>query len=145
MREALAQARQALEEGEVPVGAAIVLDGRTIALAHNERERTQDPTAHAEVLALRRAAKALGSRRLTGCALYATLEPCPMCAGAAALAGVSEVIFGAYDPRAGCAGSVYVLPEDPAFGADAACTGGVLEDECTALLAEFFGARRARP
>ena len=145
MRRALEQAREALCQGEVPVGAAVVRGGEVIALAHNERERTQDPTAHAEVLALRRAAKRLGKRRLDGCALYVTLEPCPMCAGAAALAGVEKIVFGAYDPRAGCAGSVYTIPEDPAFGAGAVCEGGVLEEECAALLSAFFaGQRRAQ-
>ena len=142
MREALLQARLALDAGEVPVGAAVVCGGEVIALAHNEREAAQDPTAHAEVLALRGAAKRLGRRRLSGCALYVTLEPCPMCAGAAALAGVDGVVFGAYDPRAGCAGSVYAIPEDPAFGAGAVCEGGVLEAECAQVLDMFFAKRR---
>lgn len=144
MREALSQARAALEAGEVPVGAAVVCGGEVIALAHNEREAAQDPTAHAEVLALRRAAKRLGRRRLSDCTLYVTLEPCPMCAGAAALSGVERVVFGAYDSRAGCAGSVYAIPEDPAFGAGAVCEGGVLEDECAQVLDAFFAGRRAR-
>ena len=142
MREALLQAKLALDAGEVPVGAAVVCDGEVIALAHNEREAAQDPTAHAEVLALRRAAKRLGRRRLSGCTLYVTLEPCPMCAGAAALAGVDGVVFGAYDPRAGCAGSVYAIPEDPAFGAGTVCEGGVLEDACAEVLDAFFAGRR---
>ena len=143
MREALAQAQRALEEGEIPVGATVVRGDEVIAVAHNERERMQDPTAHAEVLALRRAAKRLGRRRLGDCTLYVTLEPCPMCAGAAAMAGVGSVVFGAYDARAGCAGSVYALPEDPAFGAPCVCHGGLLEAECAALLRGFFEARRA--
>ena len=138
MRAALAQAQAACDEGEIPVGAAVECGGELIALAHNERERMQDPTAHAEVLALQRAAKRLGRRRLDGCTLYVTLEPCPMCAGAAAMAGVSRVVFGAYDERAGCAGSVYAIPEDPAFGAKTVCEGGVLKRECAALLREFF-------
>lgn len=142
MRAALEQARLALAEGEVPVGAAVVFEGEVVALAHNARERTGDPTAHAEMLALQRAAKRLGRRRLTGCTLYATLEPCPMCAGAAAMAGVSGVVFGAYDPQAGCAGSVYALPEDAAFGARAVCEGGLLSEECAALLKGFFEDRR---
>ena len=142
MRGALEQAELAFQQGEVPVGAAVVCEGEVIALAHNERELTQDPTAHAEVLALRRAAKRLGKRRLDGCTLYVTLEPCPMCAGAAALAGVEKIVFGAYDPRAGCAGSVYAIPEDPAFGAGTVCEGGVLEEECAAVLDAFFSKRR---
>lgn len=142
MRAALEQARLALEEGEVPVGAAVVFGGEIVALAHNARERTGDPMAHAEMLALQRAARRLGRRRLDGCTLYATLEPCPMCAGAAAMAGVSGVVFGAYDSRAGCAGSVYALPEDPAFGSGAVCEGGLLKEECAALLTGFFEDRR---
>ncbi len=142
MRAALDQARLALERGEVPVGAAVVFEGRIVALAGNERERTKDPTAHAEILALRRASQVLGRRRLYGCALYVTLEPCPMCAGAAAMAGVDSVVFGAYDARAGCAGSVYTLPEDPAFGARAVCEGGLLQEECIALLRAFFETHR---
>lgn len=136
MRQALAQAEHARSEGEIPVGAVVECGGKVIACAHNERERTQDPTAHAEVLALRR-------RRLEGCTLYVTLEPCPMCAGAAVLAGVSRVVFGAYDPHAGCAGSVYTIPEDPAFGAGIACEGGLLGGECESLLRAFFEDKRA--
>lgn len=143
MREALDQARLALEAGEIPVGAAVVCGGRIVALAHNERESLADPTAHAEVLAIRRAAQVLGRRRLDGCTLYVTLEPCPMCAGAAVMAGLDGVYFGAADARAGCAGSVYALPEDPAFGRVIPCSGGLLEDECAQLLSDFFAARRA--
>ena len=143
MRLALEQARQALAAGEVPVGAVVVRAGHVIASAHNEREALGDPTAHAEVLALRRAAQALGSRHLKGCTLYVTLEPCPMCAGAILMAGVDEVIFGAYDPRMGCAGSVYALPEDAAIGGNARCLGGMMEAECARLLTAFFDARRS--
>lgn len=142
MRAALEQACQAKAGGEVPVGAAVVCDGRIVALAHNEREALCDPTAHAEVLALRRAAKALGRRRLSGCTLYVTLEPCPMCAGAIVMAGVKEVCFGAADEKAGCAGSVYALPEDPAFGQKIPCMGGLLEAECRQVLDGFFAERR---
>ena len=138
MREALAQAYSALEQGEIPVGAVVVYEGRIIASAHNEREIQCDPTAHAEVLALRRAAKALGRRRLHGCSLYVTMEPCPMCAGAIVMSEVEQVFFGAYDAAAGCAGSVYCLPEDPAFTHAVHCCGGVLEKECSGLLREFF-------
>lgn len=142
MRQALSEARIALDAGEVPVGAVIVCEGRVIAAAHNEREMRQDPTAHAEVLALQAAAKALGRRRLYGCTLYVTLEPCPMCAGAILMAGVEEVIFGASDPQKGCAGSVYALPEDPALGGFVRCMGGLLEEECAQVLKAFFGIRR---
>ena len=142
MREALKEAALALEMGEVPVGAVIARGGEIIARAHNERETGGDPTAHAEVLAIRRAAQALGTRRLDGCTLYVTLEPCPMCAGAIVMARLSEVVFGAYDERAGCCGSLYALTEDSAFGAVTPCSGGLLEDECRALLDRFFAARR---
>jgi len=143
MRAALEQAKAALEHGEVPVGAAVVIDGKVIALAHNERETSLDPTAHAEVLAIRRAAKKLGRRRLSGCTLYVTLEPCPMCAGAIVMSGMKDVVYGAADERAGCAGSVYALPEDPAFGAGIPCSGGLLEEESKALLSAFFETCRA--
>jgi len=143
MRAALGEAKAALAAGEVPVGAVVACGGEIIALAHNEREVLCDPTAHAEVLALRRAAKRLGRRRLSGCTLYVTLEPCPMCAGAIVMSGVDRVIFGAYDREAGCAGSVYCLPEDPAFSHAAPCLGGLMGAECTQMLDAFFADRRA--
>lgn len=142
MQQALDEARKALETGEVPVGAAVVCGNEVIALAHNEREATGDPTAHAEVLAIRRAAKKLGRRRLTGCTLYVTLEPCPMCAGAIVMAELGGVYYGAADETAGCAGSVYAIPEDPAFGRRIACMGGLLEGECQEILDGFFEERR---
>lgn len=142
MRQALELAKEAQIAGEVPVGAVIVCGGKVVSQARNEREETDDPTAHAEVLALQRAAKVLGRRRLDGCTLYVTLEPCPMCAGTAVMAGVDEIIYGAYDPRCGCAGSVYALPEDSTFGKVIPCTGGVLEEECRALLDAFFLSKR---
>ena len=142
MKAALAQAKAALDMGEVPVGAVVVLDGQIIASAHNEREALCDPTAHAEVLALRRAAKKLGRRRLQDCTLYVTLEPCPMCAGAIVMADVGNVIYGAADEQAGCAGSVYALPEDPAFGKRIPCMGGLMEGECREILNTFFEERR---
>ena len=142
MRLALDEAKKALELGEVPVGAAVVCDGEVIALAHNEREALGDPTAHAEVLAIRRAAQRLGRRRLTGCTLYVTLEPCPMCAGAIVMAELDSVYYGAADKTAGCAGSVYAIPEDPAFGRRIACMGGLLEGECREILDGFFEERR---
>ena len=128
--------------GEVPVGAVVVCKEKIIAHARNERETSGDPTAHAEVLALRRAAEALGTRRLEGCTLYVTLEPCPMCAGAIVMAGIDAVFFGAYDPRCGCAGSLYDLPEDASFGRVIPCSGGLLEAECRLALNAFFDLRR---
>ena len=142
MREALKLAREAQMAGEVPVGAVIVCKEKIIACARNERETSGDPTAHAEVLALRHAAEALGTRRLEGCTLYVTLEPCPMCAGAIVMAGIDAVFFGAYDPRCGCAGSLYDLPEDASFGRVIPCSGGLLEAECRLALNAFFDLRR---
>ena len=144
MSEALAQARQAALEGEVPVGAVVVHGGKLIAKAHNEREQRHDPTAHAEVVAIRRAAEALGTRRLSGCTLYVTLEPCPMCAGTIAMSDIETVYFGAYDPRMGCAGSVYALTDDPALGVQIPCHGGLLEEECAQLMQGFFSAKRKK-
>ncbi len=142
MREAIEQAREALTEGEVPVGAVVVYEGKIIARAHNEREGRCDPTAHAEVLALRRAARTLGRRRLDGCTLYVTLEPCPMCAGAIVMSDLDGVIFGAYDEAAGCAGSVYCIPEDAAFMHPVPCSGGLMEQACRDALREFFDEKR---
>lgn len=142
MREALKLAREAQMAGEVPVGAVVVCKEKIIACARNERETSGDPTAHAEVLALRRAAEALGTRRLEGCTLYVTLEPCPMCAGAIVMAGIDAVFFGAYDPRCGCAGSLYDLPENASFGRVIPCSGGLLEAECRSALNAFFDLRR---
>ena len=142
MRMALDEARLAQLDGDVPVGAVIVHEGQAIARAHNEREAKDDPIAHADLLAMQRAARTLGRRRLYGCTLYVTLEPCPMCAGAIALSGLDAVYFGAYDPRMGCAGSVYDLPGDRTLGACVPCMGGLLEDECLALLRGFFAEKR---
>ena len=142
MERALEQAKLALLSGDVPVGAVVVYEGEIVACAHNEREKTCDPTAHAEVLAIRRAAEALQRRRLTGCTLYVTLEPCPMCAGAIVMSGIEHVYFGAYDPRMGCTGSVYALTEDPALGAHISSIGGICEQACSELVTGFFVARR---
>ena len=140
MEEALREA--AMDENEVPVGAVVVYQGQIIARAHNEREAGH-PFAHAEMLAMERACRALGNRRLHGCALYVTLEPCPMCAGALMMAEADACVFGAYDPRQGCCGSVYTLPQDPAFYHHVPCAGGVLEDRSRALLRRFFEDRRS--
>ena len=138
---ALEQARLALAAGEIPVGAVIARGDAVIAAAHNRRELDRDPTAHAEVVAIRQAARALGGRRLTGCTLYVTLEPCGMCACAIGQAHLDRVVFGAYDAQAGCCGSVYRLTEDPAFPWYVPADGGVLEEECRPRI-EFGTARR---
>ena len=142
MRLALEEAEAAFREGEVPVGAVVAKGGRPVARAHNLRERSGDPTAHAELLAIREAARALGTRRLTGCTLYVTLEPCPMCAGAMVMACLDQCYFGARDTRQGCAESVYALTSDPAFYHRLPCVGGLLEAEAAALLRRFFDIRR---
>jgi len=142
MRAALNEARAALGEGEVPVGAAMARGGELIALGRNRREAQNDPTAHAEIEAIRAAARALGGWRLAGCTLYVTLEPCPMCAGAVAEARVERLVYGAADPRRGCAGSVYRIPEDPALNHFCPSDGGLLAEECEGLLNEFFAGRR---
>src|SRR5215467_7108425 len=131
---ALAQARLAEGHGDVPIGAAILRDGEPLALAGNERELRGDPTAHAEIIAIRAAAEALGGWRLPGTTLYVTLEPCAMCAGAIVLARIPQVVFGAPDPKAGAAGSVLDVLAEPALNHRPDVTGGVLEAECAALL-----------
>jgi len=140
--EALVVAREAASAGEVPVGAIIVRDGVAIARAGNRTVRDQDPTAHAEVLALREAAAALGTWRLTDCVLYVTLEPCAMCAGASVLARVKGVVFGAWDDKAGMAGSVEDLLRHPVLNHRPQVRGGVCAEECGALLREMFATRR---
>ncbi len=142
MRMALAEAELAAAQGEVPVGAVIVRGGEILARTHNRREQTQDPTAHAEMLAIREAAAKLSDRRLSGCTLYVTLEPCPMCAGALVMAKLAACYFGANDERQGCVESVYAIPADPAFYHRVPCVGGLLEAECKALLQTFFETRR---
>ncbi|MEG1513483.1 MAG: tRNA adenosine(34) deaminase TadA [Clostridia bacterium] len=145
MRAALEMARKALEMGELPVGAAIFQGGTLISVGCNAREATHDPTAHAEIVAIRGAAQALGRWRLTDCTLYVTLEPCPMCAGAVVQARIARIVYGAEDARAGCTGSLYRLTEDPAFNHFAPADGGVLREACQEMLDRFFEARRARP
>jgi tRNA(adenine34) deaminase len=145
MHRALSLAREAAEAGEIPVGALVVRDGRVLAQAYNLRQILADPTAHAERLALTLAGRSLGTWRLDGCTLYATLEPCPMCAGAAVLARVGRVVFGATDPKAGACVSRYRLADDPRFNHRAMIVGGVLADECAAILAQFFQSRRRAP
>ncbi|HWP37840.1 MAG TPA: tRNA adenosine(34) deaminase TadA [Gemmatimonadales bacterium] len=142
MAAALAEARRAASKGEVPVGAAIVVDGRVVALAHNETVARQDLTQHAELLAIQRALQAIGTDRLDGATLYVTLEPCAQCAGSIVLARVSRVVFGAYDPKAGMAGSVGDLLRHRRLNHRPEVMGGAMEEECGALLSEFFAARR---
>ena len=139
---ALAEARVAAAEGEVPVGAVVLVDGRVVAMRHNERERGGDPTAHAELLALRDAAAALGGWRLVGAALVVTLEPCTMCAGALVAARVGRLVFGASDPKAGACGSLYNLCSDPRLNHEVDVSGGVRGEECGAVLTSFFAQRR---
>lgn len=143
MEEALKLAKKAAEREEVPVGAVIVKDGEVIARAFNKRRNPADATGHAEIAAIKKACKKTGDFRLSGCDLYVTLEPCPMCAGAIALTRPDAVIFGARDDRAGCCGSVYRLTEDSRLGLHTVpAHGGVLADECAAVLSEFFKSRR---
>ncbi|RDV84596.1 tRNA adenosine(34) deaminase TadA [Ammonifex thiophilus] len=143
MREALGEAEKAYALGEVPVGAVAVLNGEIIGRGHNLRETLKDATAHAEILALREAAKKIGDWRLEEVTLYTTLEPCPMCAGALIQFRVKRVVFGAFDPKAGAAGSVVDLLRDPRFNHQVEVVGGVLAEESGALLRRFFQELRA--
>ena len=142
MRLAMAEAVAAEAHGDVPIGAVVVRDGVVIAARHNERELTGDPTAHAEVLALRDAATVVGHWRLLDCTLYVTLEPCVMCAGATVNARVGRVVFGATDPKAGAVASLYQVCGDERLNHRPPVTSGVLAEECGALLKAFFAARR---
>jgi tRNA(adenine34) deaminase len=143
MAVALEEARRATGWGDVPIGAVVVRGDRVLGRAGNQRERLADPTAHAEILALREAAAALGSWRLTGCAMYVTMEPCAMCAGAVVLSRVERLVFGAADPKAGFAGSLGDLVRDPRLNHRVEVTPGVLADQCTDVLRAFFAGRRA--
>jgi tRNA(adenine34) deaminase len=142
MRRALAAAEEAAGRGEVPVGAVVVTGGEIVAVAHNERETGSDPTAHAEILALRRAAAALGSWRLTGADLYVTMEPCPMCAGALVNARLRRLYFGSDDPKAGAVRTLYSLVDDPRLNHRVEVVPGVLGAEGAALLRSFFSRLR---
>jgi tRNA(adenine34) deaminase len=142
MRLALREAAAAAAEDEVPIGAIIVHAGQVIAAAHNQREQLHDPTAHAEMIAITQAAGVLGDWRLEGCTLYVTLEPCPMCAGASVLARIPRVVYGAADPKAGAAQSLYRLLEDDRLNHRAQVTPGVLAEECGAILTQFFAQKR---
>ena len=142
MSRALAEARQGAGAGEVPVGAVVVLDGRIITAAHNRPIASSDPTAHAEVLALREACAALGTYRLIDAALYVTLEPCVMCVGAMLNARIARLVFGAWDEKAGAVGSVYDIGRDGRLNHKLEIRGGVMEAECAALMRDFFRDRR---
>ncbi|MEX2554186.1 MAG: tRNA adenosine(34) deaminase TadA [Actinomycetota bacterium] len=143
MRSALDEARRALDHDDVPIGCIVVsAAGEELARAHNSRERDTDPTAHAELLALRDAAAKLGSWRLEGATVYVTLEPCPMCAGAMVLARVASLVYGAADPKAGATGSIYNIVQDERLNHRLDVVSGVLADECGAILTAFFQSKR---
>ena len=144
MQVALCEARRAAAEGEVPVGAVVVRDGRLVARAHNRPIRLSDPTAHAEILALRRAARKLANYRLTGCELYVTIEPCAMCASAITHARIKRLVYGANDRKAGAAGSVFEVLNHPKANHRVEVVTGILKDDCATLLRAFFRTRRLR-
>jgi tRNA(adenine34) deaminase len=144
MSRAIAEARKAEGKDEVPIGCVIVRDGRIIARGHNLRESSNDPTAHAELIAIKKAARKLGSWRLLSCILYVTLEPCTMCMGAIILSRIPTVVFGCYDPKGGAAGSLYDLSDDPRLNHSVTLVPRVLEPECSGLLSGFFSSLRQR-
>lgn len=143
MRLALREAEHAYEENEVPVGAVIVHEGAVVARAHNQRETLQDPTAHAEMIAITQAAAALESWRLDDCTLYVTLEPCPMCAGALVQARIATIVYGAADPKAGACRTLYQIADDARLNHRAAIVTGILAADCGGILSRFFANRRA--
>jgi tRNA(adenine34) deaminase len=144
MRRAITEADKAQAKDEVPIGCVIVQDNRIIARGHNLRETTQDPAGHAELIAIRKAARKLGSWRLLGTVLYVTLEPCTMCMGAIILARIPTVVFGCYDPKGGAAGSLFDLSSDTRLNHSVELVPRVLESECSSLLSNFFAALRSR-
>ncbi|QKY70856.1 tRNA adenosine(34) deaminase TadA [Lentibacillus sp. CBA3610] len=144
MQEAIKQAEQAKEVNEVPIGAVIVHQGDVIARGYNVRETSQTTLSHAELIAIQEANRKIGSWRLEDCTLYVTLEPCPMCAGAIVQSRIKRVVFGAPDPKAGCAGTLMNLLQDERFNHRADMTSGVLQDECRALLTDFFRELRSK-
>jgi tRNA(adenine34) deaminase len=143
MRGAIEQAKVAEENGDVPIGAVIVYKDQIIAKAYNQREQLKDPTAHAEIIALTQAAAYLESWRLTGCTIYVTLEPCPMCAGALVLSRMDRLVYGCDDPKTGACKSLYNIVQDDRLNHRLEVTSGVLADECSQILQEFFERRRA--
>ena len=142
MREALTLAQRAAIEGEIPVGAVAVMSSQVLGRGYNRTEALQDPTAHAEILAITSAANALGNRRLEGVTLYVTLEPCAMCAGALVLARIDRLVFGAWDPKAGACGTLYNIPQDARLNHRMEVAGGILEAECSSILSAFFQSLR---
>ncbi len=144
MRAAIDEAMAAWDEDEVPIGAVVVHEGRIIGRGHNQRERLQDPTAHAEILAITAAAAHLGSWRLEGCTLYVTLEPCPMCAGAIVQARIPRLVYGTPDPKAGACRTLYEITTDPRLNHRVALGDTVLQEDCAALLTGFFSEQRAK-
>lgn len=145
MQEAIAEALKAEAIGEVPIGAIVVRDQEIIGRGHNLRETAYDPTAHAEIIAIREASNHLGSWRLLDCRLYVTLEPCPMCAGAIVQARIPHVLYGTTDPKAGCAGTLMNLLQESRFNHQTEVTTGILQTECSSLLTQFFRKLRAKP
>ena len=144
MRRALGLARRAFARGEVPVGAMVMRDGEILGRGYNKRESSADPTHHAEIEAIRRAAKKTGGWRLSGCTLYVTLEPCPMCAGACVNARIARIVYGCHDPKAGYVRTLGAVASDPRLNHRCEVTAGVLEEECGAILKEFFRGRRGK-
>jgi len=144
MQEALLEAHKAMEKGEVPIGAVIVKDQRIIGRGHNLRETTNNPLAHAEILAIEEASKHVQAWRLTDCTLYVTLEPCPMCAGAIVQSRITKVVYGTTDLKAGCAGTLMNLLEEPRFNHESHVVSGVMQSECAQLLKDFFKALRLK-
>jgi tRNA(adenine34) deaminase len=142
MEAALAEARKAGDEGEVPIGAVVVVDGEIVGRGRNARERSNDPTAHAEILALQEAARTLGRWRLSGATVYATLEPCPMCAGALVNARIERLVYAVRDPKAGATDTLFTIGRDPRLNHRFEVTEGVLAEECGTLLTSFFRAKR---
>ena len=142
MKQALIQAQKAFEAEEIPIGAIVVHNGKIIGRGYNQREQLNDPTAHAEIIAITAAANTIGDWRLNKCSLYVTKEPCPMCAGAIINSRLEMVIFGTYDEETGCCGSLYQLCGDPRFKTKVAVKGGILEKESLSLIQDFFNVRR---
>jgi tRNA(adenine34) deaminase len=142
MRFAFREAERAFDEDEVPIGCVIVKDGKIVGKGHNQTEQLSDPTAHAEMIAITSACSTVDSKFLSGCTLYVTLEPCPMCAGAIVNSRVERVVFGAYDPKAGAAGTLFTITEDERLNHRAQTLGGVLDAECGAILKEYFKKKR---
>lgn len=144
MQAALEEAQKAYDLKEVPIGAIVIKDGSIIGRGHNLKEMRKDSTAHAEIIALQQASAFLGNWRLSGCELYVTLEPCPMCAGAIQQARIERIFFGAYDEKAGCCGSLYNIPEDSRFNHQVEVIGGILEQQCSWILKDFFQHKRQK-